>query len=134
MNGIPKLANFDLSFHLDANRDITVLPDPSALRMTAIPRPSCLRARISTKARNLLAGVIAYELLVGASPLPRSSNSRLAAAGWLPSRSSVSPQLDSHAQRSRRFAMLWWAIGYTVCKTLARWPEHLVSPRMLALP
>ncbi len=70
MNGIPKLTDFDLSFHLDREPgDITVLPDPTRLRDDGYTAPELLAGKDIDESTDLFSlGVIAYELLTGAKP------------------------------------------------------------------
>ncbi len=70
MNGIPKLTDFDLSFHLDRKvGDVTVLPDPSGLKDDGYTAPELLAGEDFDEGVDLFGlGVIAYELLGGERP------------------------------------------------------------------
>ena len=74
MNGIPKLADFDLSYDLQRTPgDITVIPDPSELADDGYTPPELLRGETVGEGTDLFSlGVIAYQLLTGEKPFARA--------------------------------------------------------------
>lgn len=73
MNGIPKLTNFDLSFHCEEGTRHTVITDPGQLRDDAYISPDLLLDQDIDESTDFFSlGVIAYELLTGKKPFTSS--------------------------------------------------------------
>lgn len=95
LGGEPKLMNFDLSFQLSSDLNVTVIPDTSALKRDAYTAPEVYARQDVDECTDLFAvGVILCELLTGGRPfkvstdlqqsggrLPPESLSKLSAKG-----------------------------------------------------
>lgn len=75
VSGEPKLMNFDLSYQLAAEENITVIPDVAALKRDAYTAPELYARKDLDESTDLFSvGVILFELLTGERPFKASTD------------------------------------------------------------
>ncbi len=73
VNDVPKLMNFDISYQVAADSTITVIPDPSVLKLDPYTAPEVYALEDVDDSTDLFSvGVILFELLCGSVPFKTS--------------------------------------------------------------